>query len=120
MNNFERIAKLGQMIWCVKPSQFRIKEMRDQMTLARRLEFRQTIKEHSLKHYAMKIHHIIPLSYGGTNKFSNLCLVDETTHDLLHFYMFQMNKPMKDGQRGCVWIPMIQKKYSLFNNLLTL
>lgn len=114
MTSLEKISKLGEMIWCVKPSQFRIQEMRDQMTWLKRQEFRHVAAEECGKHPLLlvshKIHHIIPLSYGGSNKFSNLCLVDNDTHDLLHFYMFQMNKPMRVGQRGYVWVPMIQKK----------
>jgi len=110
MTNIQKISKLGEMIWCVKPSKFRIEEMRSQMNFARRCEFRQSVKEHEFHHYGWKIHHIIPIAFGGSNKFGNLCLVPMDTHDIIHFYIYSMNKKMNEGQRGYVWIPMIKKK----------
>ena len=115
MTNLEKIAKLGRMVWVVKPDQTRVEEMRSAMTFDKRREFRHAAveaegKRHSLFYYGHMIHHIIPLSYGGSNKFANLCLVSKETHDLLHYYIDNMNRPMHPSQRGYVWLPIITKK----------
>jgi len=112
MTPLEQIAKLGKLIWCVKPSQARMDEMRNAMTLEKRREFRQSVVLNGwdIRYLRYRIHHIIPISYGGSNAFKNLCLTTTNDHELLHFYIDQMNKPMRYGQRGYVWLPMIDKK----------
>ncbi len=52
------------------------------------------------------IHHIIPLSGGGTNSFSNLCLIEKSFHRFLNKYCFDVAlKHIQVGETVAIDIP---------------
>lgn len=54
---------------------------------------------------ALQIHHIKPISLGGTNKFSNLALVDPELHREIHREIDLQTSGMKYGDTRKIDLP---------------
>lgn len=65
------------------------------------------------------VHHIIPLSLGGTNHISNLVLIPRKLHEKIHQYMFDALykklpecaefKPAPEGEKTYVFVPIFPR-----------
>lgn len=52
------------------------------------------------------VHHIIPLSGGGTNRLSNLCLIEKSLHKFINRYCFDPAlKRIKEGECLTINVP---------------
>ena len=56
--------------------------------------------------HGFDIHHIVPLSGGGTNRLSNLCLIEKSLHKFINKYCFDpVLKNIQEGQTVTVPVP---------------
>ncbi|MEA1938399.1 MAG: HNH endonuclease signature motif containing protein [Pseudomonadota bacterium] len=51
------------------------------------------------------VHHKLPISGGGTNSFSNLCLIPIFPHNQIHKYIFEKIWNLVPGDRKILRIP---------------
>ncbi len=52
------------------------------------------------------IHHIVPLSGGGNNRLSNLCLIEKSLHKFINRYCFDpVLKRIKEGDTLIIEVP---------------
>jgi len=52
------------------------------------------------------VHHIVPLSGGGNNKLSNLCLIEKSLHKFINRYCFDPAlKRIKEGEALQINVP---------------
>ncbi len=59
------------------------------------------------------VHHIIPLSMGGTNESSNLCLMDETLHMYLHQKLLdKVRSALQEGETALLILPKFKRVYT--------
>ena len=87
------------------------KRVRDEYTSSLRKSFRlyaaTLLAQHRLgidiKDY--EIHHIHPVSLGGSNKFSNLALVKPDLHDEIHWLIDRETRGMERGDKRLIKIP---------------
>lgn len=56
--------------------------------------------------HGFDIHHIVPLSGGGTNRLSNLCLIEKSLHKFINKNCFDpVLKDIKEGETITVPVP---------------
>jgi len=58
------------------------------------------------KYKYYELHHILPLSLGGTNNIENLALVHPDLHKSIHFFIDTQGQPSRYKQK-LVWVPVL-------------
>jgi hypothetical protein len=79
--------------------------IRAQLTKAKKKEFRRSFR--GAPSY-FQIHHILPLSLGGSNDWNNLSLVDPTLHILIHDFIDAQTEHLKVGEETKIKLPMYE------------
>lgn len=60
--------------------------------------------------HGFDVHHILPISCGGTNHVSNLCLIEKSLHKFINKKCFDpVLRQLKIGQTGTIEIPDFPK-----------
>lgn len=60
--------------------------------------------------HGFDVHHILPISCGGTNHVSNLCLIEKSLHKFINKKCFDpVLRQLKIGQTGSIEIPDFPK-----------
>ncbi|MDR2901683.1 MAG: HNH endonuclease [Lactobacillales bacterium] len=58
------------------------------------------------------VHHILPLAGGGTNDFSNMCIINKESHEFLHEYIIQPQTCLAEsGQTWRMILPAAVEKF---------
>ena len=83
-----------------------IRAVRNQMSHERRDEFRRFFHAP----YGAQIHHVLPISLGGGNDWSNLVLICPVLHDAVHEFIDEQIEDMEVGETRKVIIPIISQR----------
>ncbi len=93
----------------------RIEEERKKFTEEQRWAFRLFVAKklgiNVKKLSKYEIHHIVPISLGGTHAYDNLCMIGKKKHKSLHKYIKRQVENLAEGQRATIEIPVPKAPY---------